>query len=642
MTKKHIFKLLLITFLITLKSLYAQENLFWEQYENIQKDPSFKNLNAHADFLAHAISHAKISLSEAEIGRDNLKKYKHLYADSIDLLITIGTVEYSYYHKMFQLNKSLFVFDSVKQHLQTKELSAYFIYQFYNSIGSYLISVGDINQGIALLEEADKTLFTEVNAINLRKAQNALIVASNSIGYGYSKLNDFQNALDRYNISLKRASIYNDSTWMGIISGNLASIYLHYNEFDTAIALLKNDIRLSLKGNMLNSALNALNLLCEIFLETRQLDQVNASIHDFSENLKKLDPSNEETLYHRNNLAFLKLKYFNLTNQIDSADFYANLNNDFHRKLTKNIEAKNLEYRKSRYLSENETLDKLRWMHLANRKNILNWSLLFILIISSLFLFFIYRKNKLLKQNSIEILHKTEALEKLNQEKNKLFSVLAHDLKNPVNNLNSILDLYSDGALNITEFQNLANQTNSTLKNLSEVITNLLNWSKASFENGIQVRNENVYLDKLLKDVFLELAPMSSVKNVHLISEITPEYSIFTDPLIAKVILRNLLANALKFSKPNNNIIVKIENIDSHMAKFIIQDFGVGMNPEQIMSLNSSKTFIKSTIGTLGEKGSGLGLMLVKDFCDRLIWKIHFHSERNVGTSVEITFPRTH
>ncbi len=233
------------------------------------------------------------------------------------------------------------------------------------------------------------------------------------------------------------------------------------------------------------------------------------------------------------------------------------------------------------------------------------------------------------------IMEQNILLEKISSDKNKLFSIISHDLRSPLDSIRGYLELMSENILDEEEHahvrQELLIQTNHT----SELLHNLLIWSKQQM-NGISV---NLKPFDLLEIITLNIDSNQSrakKKHIHLVNNCNTPTKVHADKEMMKIVIRNLVVNAIKFTNPNGKISIDVFK-QEEFAIIAIRDTGVGISNEVKDLLFSTKT--TSTAGTENEKGIGLGLRLCKDLVDYQAGKIWFESEPGRGSTFYISLP---
>lgn len=236
------------------------------------------------------------------------------------------------------------------------------------------------------------------------------------------------------------------------------------------------------------------------------------------------------------------------------------------------------------------------------------------------------------------ILEMNITLENLNATKDKLFSIIAHDLRSPFNHILSFSELLLDEADSIEtkDLEHYSNVINSSAKNTLVLLDNLLNWAKSQ-TGQLKVKPENQLLSNILQEI-IELSKSSAEnKNISLNYFDAQEIIVFADANMLKTILRNLISNAIKFTNPNGKIDIYALQKDNYI-EISVSDNGVGMNEEtqnKLFNMDTNET----TPGTAEEKGSGLGLVLCKEFVEKHGGKIWVESELGKGSVFKFTLP---
>ncbi|MGV8880428.1 MAG: sensor histidine kinase [Sphingobacteriaceae bacterium] len=234
-----------------------------------------------------------------------------------------------------------------------------------------------------------------------------------------------------------------------------------------------------------------------------------------------------------------------------------------------------------------------------------------------------------------QILIQNQELETLNKEKNKLLSIIAHDLRSPLGNIQSYLELLTELDLDEKDKQSIEKDLLKHTKDASEMLTKLLAWSKSQM-NGINVKLANICLqNKLVMTLETERA-IAQKKGVLLSYDLDPEIIVRADMDMLELVVRNLINNAIKFTTSGGVIDVSA-NILVDECHLKIADNGVGISLERQKDIFTFSA--GSTIGTDEEKGSGLGLLLCKDFIEMQGGRIWFQSQSGEGTVFHISLP---
>ncbi len=228
-----------------------------------------------------------------------------------------------------------------------------------------------------------------------------------------------------------------------------------------------------------------------------------------------------------------------------------------------------------------------------------------------------------------------ETLEKSNLAKSKLFSIISHDLKNPFSALLGYTELlYSEiDTLNKEEIKKFSYDMFLISKQVNTLLINLLDWSRLQL-NNIKPNYIKINLFDFINYIFDTMKLLSDVKNIQLINDVEKYINIYVDEKMMYSILYNLIYNSIKFTNNGGNVIISIVKnyfINNDRVAISVMDNGIGMTYE-----NMSKLFVidgqYTTIGTNNEKGSGLGLSIVKEFLEKMGGKMEIKSEKGKGT----------
>lgn len=237
------------------------------------------------------------------------------------------------------------------------------------------------------------------------------------------------------------------------------------------------------------------------------------------------------------------------------------------------------------------------------------------------------------------ILSKTEELQRTIAGRDKHYSVIAHDLRSPMGSIKMVLNML---ILNLpsekigAEMYELLTMANQTTEDVFSLLDNLLKWTKSQI-GKLNVVYQDVDLVEVTDGVIEIFSMVASLKKIR-IHEMKPEkMMVNADIDMLKTVVRNLLSNAIKFSKENSEVLVKMEEVDG-MAVVSVQDYGCGISEEGQKKLLHTDTHF-STFGTNNEEGSGLGLLLCKDFVVKNGGKLWFTSKEGEGSIFSFSIP---
>lgn len=226
----------------------------------------------------------------------------------------------------------------------------------------------------------------------------------------------------------------------------------------------------------------------------------------------------------------------------------------------------------------------------------------------------------------------------LNATKDILFSILGHDLRGPIGNISVLSELLIEAVkdVDLVESEQYLGMINSTAKNTLILLDNLLNWAKSQ-TGQFNFKSDKINISSSIQEV-LELSNANAkTKNISLNLVKLDEIEVNSDEEIFKTILRNLISNAIKFTKPGGNIDVLVIS-KQKQVEITISDNGIGINEETCKKLFSISSNI-SSLGTANEVGSGFGLFLCKEFVEKLGGRIWVESEEGKGSDFKFTLP---
>jgi len=231
---------------------------------------------------------------------------------------------------------------------------------------------------------------------------------------------------------------------------------------------------------------------------------------------------------------------------------------------------------------------------------------------------------------------RTQQLTELNSLKNKLFSIIAHDLKSPLYALRNLFRNVQVYDLPGEDIKLLIPEVVNELTYTTGLMENLLQWAKSQMQND-SVKPQLLDIGKVTKDVLQLLRLQAEAKRIYIDSKIERPVYVYADKDMINLVLRNLLSNAIKFTPEEGHIYIDAREKRSHI-EVVVRDTGMGISEEGLKKLLSASYF--STRGTGGETGTGLGLMLCKEFLSRNGGDMRIESEPGKGSTVAFTLPK--
>ncbi len=247
------------------------------------------------------------------------------------------------------------------------------------------------------------------------------------------------------------------------------------------------------------------------------------------------------------------------------------------------------------------------------------------------------RTAKVLAQkNELEI--QAGKLRELNQQKNKLFSIIAHDLRSPLATLMATMQLVNPKMLRAEDLDMIKKDINRRVKGISEVIDDLLHWAKGQMD-GESTQRERFDLHEIGEEMLGIYEDRAQQKGIDLQNKLNPGTWALADKNHIRVVFRNLIANAIKYTEEQDTVCLASFLSQEGYLTLQVSDTGIGMGAEQAQELFSPRKSLSKT-GTSGEHGFGLGLMLVKEYIEKNKGQIWVKSSLGQGTCFYFTLPR--
>ena len=225
---------------------------------------------------------------------------------------------------------------------------------------------------------------------------------------------------------------------------------------------------------------------------------------------------------------------------------------------------------------------------------------------------------------------RTVELTTANTVKDRLLSVMSHDIKSPLNSLRGILQIYNAGVISKDEFDQFSKHIEDDLGKTSILVDNILHWTTGQLK-GIKVKRENFNLNQVISEITQLFQTIAGRKNIALNFSVAGDGMVYSDKNIIYLVLRNLISNAIKFSKEGANIDVR-SSVEESVLRIEVSDQGVGMDRETVEMLMNPENLV-STPGTGNEKGTGLGLTLCLEYLEKIGGKLIVTSEKGKGST---------
>ncbi len=261
-------------------------------------------------------------------------------------------------------------------------------------------------------------------------------------------------------------------------------------------------------------------------------------------------------------------------------------------------------------------------------------------VITICFVYFMirYLRNNYIREHKLAVYRlksiekKNKELEQINQEKNRIFSIIAHDLRSPIDSIQSYLELINMQALREEEKEIFNRSLLDLTQHTSDMLSNMLLWANTQM-NGASVHMREVYLNDALGNILDVGKTIAAKKGITLEYTVDAEQKVIADTDMLGVVFRNLVNNAIKFTHPGGKILVQATSTRG-ICTLSVSDTGIGINPEKMEHLFTLKS--EASFGTHNEKGVGLGLVLCREYIEMQGGTIHLESS-DAGTTFYIT-----
>ena len=519
-------------------------------------------------------------------------------------------------------------------------------------IADCYISLGHLYRGLNNIEDEIRYFELSYDIFNKLNIPSRIGVAAHNLGESYYKNNEYDNSKRLTLIAIELNKSTGQTSVMSSCYKVLGLNELSINNYDKAETYFKIALEVSEqlgKNSQKSATLESMINIAEIYKIRKQHDKQIKYLNQAVEFSKTYNlPIYLPTIYHEMLLHYTEvsdkemvLKY--ITEQkIVSESIQINSLKDKTNLVNNLILLHSLE-KENKFLEQTEILQK----ESIELRNLL---LLFTLILSILLIWFVIKlihvnnkiktTNQTLKLQNETIKNQNTKLEVLIATRDKLFSIIAHDLRSPFNSILGFSDLLLENIKNndLSETTHHIQLINRNATATLIQLENLLEWAKNQ-TGQINIQKKRLALNPFIFDIVASVESSADYKSIDVEYNPSNEIEIFADQNLLRTIILNLVQNAIKFTHPKGKIVIssikKQDNIE-----ISISDNGIGMSQEIIDGLFViGKTEV--TVGTENEKGSGLGLILCKEFIEKHNGKLWVKSKFGQGSTFSFTIPTT-
>jgi len=669
-------KVLLILFFLWLSSGKAQSNSLDSlklELADIENTTSFNKNNVDYVRMHNTISDLYFFRNldsvrhYSKIAYDIAKKNNFINEEIIALL----NLSHYYFNvgenteSLRLLNESL---ELAKEHNNRNEGA------ILNKLGYYHFDLGNHSEALKAYLLATKLAEKTSDKI-------LLSVAKENIAILYIAQNDFQQALDIYKEVVIINNELGNEQFIGETKANMADLYVDLKDFENANLNIDYSIAIFEKNKSYEWLSSCYKTKGDIYLNQ---DNSKLALYWYGKSLElheNLDDDvykapllNEIARAHLIQKKYTEAEAFalssleisqklglleNSTNsydilyQIKKEDLQSISALEYHEKYKLFFDSIS---RKENLTSLGNLKTKLEFDKrqkddaIANEKelakqNVYTYLALFTLVIFGLIIFLLRKQSKVRKDFNAILRLKNKALEKreielneINNTKDKLFSIIGHDLRGPINALGSILKMLKEKEITEEEFSQFIPKVSTDVDAISFTLNNLLSWGRTQM-TGATSEQIKIGLSTMINDTIKFLDESAQHKKISIQNTVSEAYTVWADKNQIDVVLRNLLSNAIKFTPKNGHITFSATE-EKDFIQFSIQDNGVGMTEEFKQKVFTDSNTLVSTYGTANEKGTGLGLALCKEMVLKNQGEIWVESAIGKGSTFYVKLPK--
>lgn len=539
----------------------------------------------------------------------------------------------------------------------------------YNQKADIFKSIGRLHHEIGSYNEAMSYFQRSLKMNEENENLEGCITCYLSIGGVYQQLNKFDKALENRLKALELARKFGARKYIGLSLQSTGETYASLGDYQKAMDYFNKGLEFLLEIDNKRQIVKTYLDIGDAQIENNK--NYNAAIKNYK---KAMEISGRSSILFLQKESCKKLykAYEDIGNYQRSLDYYKKLSavNDsiFNRQKSKQIAELRIDYETDKFKSENQMLKKEN--RLQNYLLILSIVVFAFIIAFIIALYLRYRANmkmnKLLNENKQQIedankeltaQNKTiteqketvtrlyeelkeneQKLREANAAKDKFFSIIAHDLKNPFNVLSNFSENLKKNfdSMDTEKRRYYIDEMNKSVKSLLKLTENLLEWSRAQTGRLKFEPTEFDFYEIAFNNVYL-MKKNAEAKNISLSTDIKPETYVYADYNMAMTVVRNLVSNAVKFTDENGEVRISSQSENGHL-KVEISDTGIGIpkeNIEKIFRIDENHT----TKGTAKEEGTGLGLIVCKEFIERNGGSISVESEPEKGSTFKFTLP---
>lgn len=505
--------------------------------------------------------------------------------------------------------------------------------QSYNSIANTYNMEGENRKSLNYYAKSIKIYEQLDDLYNVNRA-------TANIGRTYFMLDEYANAMEYLDLVIKAYESDKYNILYAIVINTKGDVLQKLNKHDEALEHYLEALKISEKLQIPRIITYSTRGISEIYQIQKKLNLSNAYAK------RTLEISNEIGYLENAKNAALLLSDNNKTenNYLKAYDYFvahtAAKDSMFNLEKEKALKKLSKNFEIAQKQKEIELLKTKQHLQVQTNKNqqLLLYLLISIIVFVIAFLALYIRNDKKRQKANDKLEKQSKMLTEANVLKDKLFSIISHDLRGPFNSLLLLFENFHFLDLKKKEFDAAKDNLYLHTKSMSDMINNLLIWSQMRI-SGVENTKKSFNISDTFSSILTVYQITAKEKNIDLTTNTESEVFVLADEDLLKCVLRNLVNNAIKFTNENGTINFNIVDKNDSNITVVVADNGVGMNEELVTKILQEDS-IKTTLGTNKERGSGLGLLLIKDIIKSNGGKYWIESKPSKGTKFFFTIPK--
>jgi signal transduction histidine kinase len=550
----------------------------------------------------------------------------------------------------------------------------------FNNVANDYYNLGEYDEAYYYFTQSYKVAMSIKDSLRMT-------IALHNVGRVFKELGQYDRALNHFSISQKMSLDINDRDGIPFSYDEIGDVMLRKGEYDSALRALMNALKLSRKQNLNVLLPRTLTKIANVYLHQKDYNSALAyydttyALHEKTNNrfgiaevelgrglvymdqqkyddalrvinrslniaketnarsleincFQQLSKLHEQKGDYKRSLGYFK-QYKQLEDSLFSQDMQEKLFRDQMRFETEAKDTQIAALSRARDIKDDQ----------IKRQEFIRNILVVVMALSVILLATVYRSgqrrrqiNMLLLQHQEDMEKRSEELERLNQVKDKFFSIISHDLRSPINALAGLLDLLDKGAVKPEELPNHVKELKSRFNHTRTLLNNLLDWTLLQMDK-LNLQATKIDLHKIVDENIQLLGSVQS-KQISLVNTVPNGAYAFADSNTTNLVIRNLMTNSIKFTNDGGTVAISAEEQPTQWV-ISIKDNGIGIDAD-VMKILFDKTAPYTTRGTANEKGTGLGLILCKEFVEKNGGTIWVESKVGEGSKFSFTLPKPH